>query len=182
TGDAVAAPLSRLLLALLGLQLALGIGAYLARFSPLWIPGGQTTMLVLPVAHRLVAGLILSATVVLAVRLHMRSVPKSIEGLRGSERVSASSATEGVRGSERVSASSATEGVRGSERVSASSATEGVRGSERVSASRAVEGVRGSEWVSASSGTEGVRGSERVSASSANEGVWGKPKGSPISK
>jgi heme a synthase len=70
TGDAVAAPLSRALLALLGVQLALGIGAYLARFSPIWIPGEQATMLALPVAHRFVGGLILSATVVLAVRLH----------------------------------------------------------------------------------------------------------------
>ena len=139
TGDAVAAPLSRLLLALLGLQLALGIGAYLARFSPLWIPGGQTTMLVLPVAHRLVAGLILSATVVLAVRLHMRSVAKHVEGVRASERaweserVSASSANEGAGGSERVSASSANEGAGGSERVSASSANEGVWGKPKGS-------------------------------------------------
>ena len=114
TGDAVAAPLSRLLLALLGLQLALGIGAYLARFSPLWIPGEQTTMLVLPVAHRLVAGLILSATVVLAVRLHMHSVAKHVEGVQASERVSASSANEGVRGKPKgLSASSANEGVWG---------------------------------------------------------------------
>jgi hypothetical protein len=78
TGDAVAAPLSRVLLALLGLQLALGIGAYLARFSPLWIPGEQTTMLVLPVVHRLVGGLILSATVVLAVRLTAGAIPDSV--------------------------------------------------------------------------------------------------------
>ena len=134
TGDAVAAPLSRLLLALLGLQLALGIGAYLARFSPLWIPGEQTTMLVLPVAHRLVAGLILSATVVLAVRLHMRSVAKHVEGVQASERVSASSANEGVWGKPKgLSASSAKEGVRGSERVSASSANEGVRGKPKGS-------------------------------------------------
>jgi len=70
TGDAVAAPLARALLALLGLQLVLGIGAYLARFSPLWIPGEQTTMLALPVVHRLVGGLLFAATVVLAVRLN----------------------------------------------------------------------------------------------------------------
>jgi len=70
TGDAVAVPLARALLALLGLQLALGIGAYLARFSPLWIPGEQATMLALPVAHRLVGGLLFAATVVLAVRLN----------------------------------------------------------------------------------------------------------------
>jgi cytochrome c oxidase assembly protein subunit 15 len=74
TGDAIAAPLSRVLLALLGLQLALGVGAYLARFSPLWIPGEQATMLILPVAHRLVGGLILAGTVVLAVRLNADSI------------------------------------------------------------------------------------------------------------
>ena len=70
TGDVVAAPLSRVLLALLGLQVALGIGAYLARFSPIWIPGEQATMLALPVIHRLVGGLVLCAVVVLTVRLH----------------------------------------------------------------------------------------------------------------
>jgi cytochrome c oxidase assembly protein subunit 15 len=70
TGDAVARPLARLLLGLLGLQLALGLGAYLARFSPIWIPGEQVTILVLPVVHRLVGGLLLAATVVLAVRLN----------------------------------------------------------------------------------------------------------------
>jgi cytochrome c oxidase assembly protein subunit 15 len=70
TGDVVAAPLSRVLLALLGLQVALGIGAYLARFSPIWIPGEQATMLALPVIHRLVGGLVLCTVVVLTVRLH----------------------------------------------------------------------------------------------------------------
>jgi cytochrome c oxidase assembly protein subunit 15 len=68
TGDLVAAPAARLLLALLGLQLLLGVGSYLARFSAIWIPGGQVTMLILPVAHRLAGGLILAAAVVLAVR------------------------------------------------------------------------------------------------------------------
>jgi heme a synthase len=85
TGDAVAAPLSRVLLALVGLQLALGIGAYLARFSPVWIPGEQTTMLVLPVLHRLAGGLILSATVVLAVRLHAHPVAKNVRTERAQE-------------------------------------------------------------------------------------------------
>jgi len=70
TGDAVATPLSRVLLGLLGIQAALGVGAYLARFSSIWIPGEQATMLVLPVLHRLVAGLMLCALVVLTVRLH----------------------------------------------------------------------------------------------------------------
>src|SRR5204862_3704480 len=56
-----------------GLQLALGIGAYLARFSPIWIPGEQATSLALPVVHRRVGGLLLAATVVLAVRLNAGS-------------------------------------------------------------------------------------------------------------
>src|SRR2546427_4739139 len=43
-------------------SLFLGVGSYLARFSPIGIPGGQTTMLVLPVAHRLVGSLIFGAT------------------------------------------------------------------------------------------------------------------------
>jgi cytochrome c oxidase assembly protein subunit 15 len=68
SGDAVAAPASRWLLALLALQLILGVGSFLARFSSLWIPGEQITVLALPVAHRLVAGLIFAAVVVLAVR------------------------------------------------------------------------------------------------------------------
>jgi heme a synthase len=69
TADPVAAPAARLLLVMLGVQLVLGVGAYLARFSSLWIPGGQLTMLALPVAHRLVGGLALAAVVVLAVRV-----------------------------------------------------------------------------------------------------------------
>ena len=80
TGDAVAAPASRVLLALLGLQLLLGVGSYLARFSAVWIPGGQLTMLVLPVAHRLAGGLILAAAVVLAVRVlaSVRPAPSTV--------------------------------------------------------------------------------------------------------
>ena len=69
TGDPVAGPLARVLVVLLAVQLALGIGAYLARFSGLWIPGAQLTMLALPVTHRLVGGLLLATSVVLAVRL-----------------------------------------------------------------------------------------------------------------
>lgn len=68
SGDAVAAPVARALLVLLGIQLALGVGSYLVRFSPFFLPGGQVTMLALPVAHRLVASLILGAAMVLAVR------------------------------------------------------------------------------------------------------------------
>jgi cytochrome c oxidase assembly protein subunit 15 len=69
TGDAVAAPVARLLLILLGVQLALGVGSFLARFSSLWIPGGQLTVVLFPVAHRLLGSLILGAVVVLAVRV-----------------------------------------------------------------------------------------------------------------
>src|SRR5438094_8940027 len=41
TGDAVAAPISRLVSVLLGVQLLLGIGSFVARFSSIWIPGEQ---------------------------------------------------------------------------------------------------------------------------------------------
>jgi heme a synthase len=75
TGDPVAVPIARLLLILLIIQLALGVGSFLARFSSLWIPGGQLTVVLLPVAHRLVGSLILGAIVVLAVRI-------SVEALR----------------------------------------------------------------------------------------------------
>ena len=69
TGDEVATPVSRLVIVLLAVQLLLGLGSFLARFSPIWIPGEQLTVTVLPVAHRLVGSLILAATVVLAVRV-----------------------------------------------------------------------------------------------------------------
>ena len=79
SGDAVTAPVPRLLLALLGAQLALGVGSYLARLAPLWIPGGPIMLVLLPVAHRLVGSLILGAAVVLAVRVSAaaRSKPAS---------------------------------------------------------------------------------------------------------
>jgi heme a synthase len=67
--DPVAGRFAGVLLALLIVQLALGIGAFLSRFSGLWIPGGQLTMLVLPVGHRLIGGLLLATSVVLGVRL-----------------------------------------------------------------------------------------------------------------
>jgi cytochrome c oxidase assembly protein subunit 15 len=75
TGDAVMSPAARTLLILLAVQLVLGVGAYLARFSAVWIPGGQLTMLALPVAHRLAGGLILAASVVLAVRVMVGARP-----------------------------------------------------------------------------------------------------------
>lgn len=68
SGDPVAAPVAASLVALLGLQLVLGLGSYLARFAPVWIPGEPLLALALPVTHRLAGSLILGATVVLAVR------------------------------------------------------------------------------------------------------------------
>ena len=68
TSDAIAAPVASALIVLLGLQLLLGAGSFVARFTSLWIPGGQLTMLVVPVTHRLVASLILGAAVVAVVR------------------------------------------------------------------------------------------------------------------
>lgn len=67
--DGVAASAARALLALLGLQLVLGIGAYVGRFTSLALPGGAVTGLALPVAHRLVASLLLGAAVVLVLRV-----------------------------------------------------------------------------------------------------------------
>src|SRR5688500_8460424 len=67
--DTVTARASRALLILLGLQLALGVGSFVARFSSVWIPGEQLTMLALPVAHRLAGSLILTATVAVALRV-----------------------------------------------------------------------------------------------------------------
>ena len=83
TGDPVTGPVARALLVLLGLQLALGIGSYLARFSAVWIPGGQLTMLGLPVAHRLAGGLILAAAVVLAVRVLASARPAPVTARHG---------------------------------------------------------------------------------------------------
>jgi cytochrome c oxidase assembly protein subunit 15 len=68
-GDPLAAPLAGGLLGLLVLQLLLGAGSFLARFSSVWIPGEQLTMLVLPVVHRLAGSLLLGAVVILALRV-----------------------------------------------------------------------------------------------------------------
>jgi cytochrome c oxidase assembly protein subunit 15 len=68
--DPLARGVARGLGVLLGVQLLLGVGSFLSRFSSVWIPGEQLTMLALPVAHRLAASLILGASVMLAVRLH----------------------------------------------------------------------------------------------------------------
>jgi cytochrome c oxidase assembly protein subunit 15 len=67
--DAVAVPVASAMIALLTVQLLLGVGSFFARFTSVWIPGGQLTMLVLPVSHRLVGSLILAAAVLAAVRV-----------------------------------------------------------------------------------------------------------------
>ena len=82
TGDAVAAPAARLLLVLLGVQLLLGVAAFVSRFTPVWIPGGQVTMLALPVAHRLVGSLILAASVIAAVRVSRPAAPVRLDAPR----------------------------------------------------------------------------------------------------
>jgi cytochrome c oxidase assembly protein subunit 15 len=77
TGDPVAAPLARLLLLLLGLQLAIGIATLVARLAPEAIPREFAAGLVLPVAHRLVGSLILGGVVVLAIRVSTPTVRAS---------------------------------------------------------------------------------------------------------
>jgi len=52
-----------------GAGLAVPEGSFLTRFSSLWMPGGQTTVVFLPVAHRLMGSLMLGAAVALAVRV-----------------------------------------------------------------------------------------------------------------
>jgi len=68
TTDAVAAPIATLLLVLLGVQLVLGVGLLLARFSSVPVFAGQVAAVLLPVVHRLAGSLVLAAAVILAVR------------------------------------------------------------------------------------------------------------------
>lgn len=67
SGDPVVAPAARALLLLLIAQLALGVGSLVARYAPEAL-GSAPLGLTLLVAHRVVAGLLLAAAVVLAVR------------------------------------------------------------------------------------------------------------------
>jgi len=76
SGDAVMATTGRVLLAAVGVQLLLGIGSYLVRFTPVAIPGGQLTALALPVAHRVAGSLLLAGALLLALRT-MTSTPMS---------------------------------------------------------------------------------------------------------
>ena len=71
TGDPIARTASIALLALLGVQLLLGVGAWVGRFTDVVFPGGTTTGLAMPVLHRLAGSLILGATIVLALRVRL---------------------------------------------------------------------------------------------------------------
>jgi heme a synthase len=90
--DTRTAHAARALLILLGLQVALGVGSFVARFSSVWIPGEQLTMLTLPVAHRLAGSLILAATVIVAIRVgagvprHRAAVPVAVHAGVGGAR------------------------------------------------------------------------------------------------
>jgi cytochrome c oxidase assembly protein subunit 15 len=56
----------RLIGGLLALQVGLGLGAFLARFTALAVPGGDLAVVGLPVAHRAVSALLLGLVVTLA--------------------------------------------------------------------------------------------------------------------
>jgi cytochrome c oxidase assembly protein subunit 15 len=68
SGDPVAATGARALLAVLGLQLLLGVGSFLGRFTSVALPGGALTGLTLPVAHRALGSLVLGGALILALR------------------------------------------------------------------------------------------------------------------
>jgi cytochrome c oxidase assembly protein subunit 15 len=53
-------------------QLVLGAGAYAVRFTDLWAPGGQLTVVAMPVVHRAVGALLLGSAVALALQLARR--------------------------------------------------------------------------------------------------------------
>ena len=81
-GDAVTATMARVLLALLGLQLALGVGAFVGRFTVVTLPAAAVTGLLLPVAHRLVGGLLFAAAVALALRVTAAGEATALRAVR----------------------------------------------------------------------------------------------------
>ena len=70
--DPLLARWARTLEGLVVVQLALGVGAYAVRFTSIGVPGGQLSVIALPVAHRAVGALILGSTVALALHLGRR--------------------------------------------------------------------------------------------------------------
>ncbi|HEV8676499.1 MAG TPA: COX15/CtaA family protein [Methylomirabilota bacterium] len=81
-GQDALAWLARVLIALLGVQLALGLGAYVARFTAAAVPGGPAVALALPVAHRAIASLLLGAAVALALESWRRAPSTARRGVR----------------------------------------------------------------------------------------------------
>ena len=63
------------LCSLLFLQLLLGLGSYVARFTSLGLPNAALTGLALPVTHRLTGALMLATCLVLTLRTHRRAAP-----------------------------------------------------------------------------------------------------------
>jgi cytochrome c oxidase assembly protein subunit 15 len=70
--DPLLARWARVVKVLLLAQLALGVGAYAARFTDLAVPGGQLAVVALPVLHRAMGALLLGSVVALALQLGRR--------------------------------------------------------------------------------------------------------------
>ena len=91
-----------LLCVLLALQLLLGLGSFLARFTGVPLPLGQLSVLALPVAHRLNAGLLLVTGIVLTSgALRATGWPRGRTGLVGAERPSLAQAVQKGPGARR---------------------------------------------------------------------------------
>ncbi len=71
---------ARVLGVLVAVQIALGLGAYVVRFTGLALPGGGLTILALPVAHRLTAALLLGAAITLTLRTWRLRGRRAAEG------------------------------------------------------------------------------------------------------
>ncbi len=93
-GDPVAAAAARALLAALGLQLLLGVGSFLVRFTSIALPGGQLTVLALPVAHRLLGSVILGGALVLALRT---TTAQAVPAARGGGVIPFAAVSRGTR-------------------------------------------------------------------------------------
>ena len=105
-GDDVAARTAVLLLSLLGAQLALGVGALVARLAPGGLPAPAVLALALPAAHRLMGSAILGAVAVLALRCATAGTPRqhapAFRGAEGLRRRSLSAARAGRPEGERA--------------------------------------------------------------------------------
>ena len=67
---------ARALVALLLVQLFLGLGAYMGRFTGLALPLAPYSVLAFPVAHRLTGGLLLAASLLLTLRCYRLLTPE----------------------------------------------------------------------------------------------------------